>query len=75
MKEAKILLSSRNITRSSKQASKQNNADSKMYSENDILHRFWQTGSYEKHPVHGAAAEGGLSDDGGRSFRSSVYPF
>lgn len=32
--------------------------------ENDILHRFWQTGTYEKHPVRGAAAEGGLREDG-----------
>ncbi len=28
--------------------------------ENDILHRFLQTGTYEKNPVHGAAAAGGL---------------
>jgi threonine synthase len=32
--------------------------------ENDILHRFWQTGSYEKHAIHGAAAEGGIEEDG-----------
>lgn len=32
--------------------------------ENDILHRFWQTGAYEKNPVHGSAAEGGFVEDG-----------
>ncbi|CAO1598624.1 threonine synthase [Xanthoria calcicola] len=32
--------------------------------ENDILHRFLQTGTYEKKPVHGAAAAGGLGEDG-----------
>ncbi|KAL9023776.1 MAG: hypothetical protein Q9180_008113, partial [Flavoplaca navasiana] len=32
--------------------------------ENDILHRFLQTGRYEKQPVHGAAAAGGLVEDG-----------
>ncbi|RDL33842.1 Tryptophan synthase beta subunit-like PLP-dependent enzyme [Venustampulla echinocandica] len=32
--------------------------------ENDILHRFWKTGAYEKSAVHGAAAEGGLVEDG-----------
>lgn len=32
--------------------------------ENDILHRFLQTGTYEKKPVHGAAAAGGLVEDG-----------
>ncbi|KAL8976907.1 MAG: hypothetical protein Q9205_007187 [Flavoplaca limonia] len=32
--------------------------------ENDILHRFLQTGTYEKQPVHGAAAAGGLVEDG-----------
>jgi threonine synthase len=26
--------------------------------ENDILHRFWQTGAYEKQGVHSASAEG-----------------
>ncbi|MCJ1248947.1 threonine synthase [Trapelia coarctata] len=32
--------------------------------ENDILDRFWKSGHYEKHPVHGKAAEGGLAADG-----------
>lgn len=32
--------------------------------ENDILDRFWKSGTYEKHPVHGKAAEGGRADDG-----------
>ena len=32
--------------------------------ENDILDRFWRTGQYQKHPVHGKAAEGGLPADG-----------
>lgn len=32
--------------------------------ENDILHRFWQTGTYEKQSVRGAEAEGGLVEDG-----------
>jgi threonine synthase len=27
--------------------------------ENDILYRFWQSGHYEKKPVHGREAEGG----------------
>lgn len=32
--------------------------------ENDILRRFLQTGTYEKQPIHGAAAAGGLVEDG-----------
>lgn len=32
--------------------------------ENDILDRFWKTGRYEKHPVHGQEAQGGLKTDG-----------
>lgn len=32
--------------------------------ENDILDRFWKSGTYEKHPVHGKATEGGCVDDG-----------
>ncbi|KAF2674257.1 tryptophan synthase beta subunit-like PLP-dependent enzyme [Microthyrium microscopicum] len=40
--------------------------------ENDILHRFWQTGAYEKHPVHGAAAEGGLKEDGVKAHEEGV---
>ncbi|KAL8905049.1 MAG: hypothetical protein Q9207_002864 [Kuettlingeria erythrocarpa] len=39
--------------------------------ENDILHRFWQTGAYEKNPVHGPAAEGGFVEDGAKVFFSS----
>ena len=39
---------------------------------NDILHRFWQTGSYEKHPVHGAAANGGFAEDGVKAHTSGV---
>ena len=34
---------------------------------NDILHRFWLTGSYEKHAVYGAAAKGGLAEDGAKA--------
>lgn len=40
--------------------------------ENDILHRFWQTGAYEKHAVHGAAAEGGLVEDGVKAYAEGV---
>lgn len=40
--------------------------------ENDILHRFWQTGVYEKHPVYGAAAEGGLVEDGAKAHSEGV---
>ena len=40
--------------------------------ENDILHRFWHTGTYEKHAVHGAAAEGGLIEDGVKAYASGV---
>lgn len=32
--------------------------------ENDILDRFWKTGTYAKQPVHGNKAEGGLDADG-----------
>ncbi|KAK8216256.1 threonine synthase-like protein [Phyllosticta capitalensis] len=32
--------------------------------ENDILNRFWKFGHYEKKPVHGREAEGGLKEDG-----------
>lgn len=37
-----------------------------------ILHRFWQTGTYEKHPVHGPAAEEGLVEDGGKAHAEGV---
>lgn len=40
--------------------------------ENDILHRFWQTGKYEKHPVYGKEAEGGLAEDGVKAHESGV---
>ncbi|KAK5121828.1 hypothetical protein LTR85_004703 [Meristemomyces frigidus] len=40
--------------------------------ENDILHRFWKTGHYEKKPVHGQEAEGGLEDDGVKAHESGV---
>ncbi|KAL1303733.1 hypothetical protein AAFC00_007078 [Neodothiora populina] len=40
--------------------------------ENDILHRFWQTGYYEKKAVHGRAAEGGFEDDGAKAHSEGV---
>lgn len=40
--------------------------------ENDILHRFWKTGHYEKKPVHGHEAEGGLEEDGVKAHESGV---
>ncbi|KAI6840880.1 threonine synthase [Hortaea werneckii] len=40
--------------------------------ENDILHRFWKTGFYEKMPVHGKEAEGGLVEDGVKAAESGV---
>ena len=40
--------------------------------ENDILHRFVQTGTYEKNPVHGAAAVGGLVQDGATAHSEGV---
>ncbi|KAH8801767.1 tryptophan synthase beta subunit-like PLP-dependent enzyme [Xylogone sp. PMI_703] len=40
--------------------------------ENDILHRFWQTGAYEKHAVHGSEAEGGLVEDGVKAHTEGV---
>lgn len=39
---------------------------------NDILHRFWQTGSYEKHVVHGPAAKGGFGEDGAKAHPEGV---
>ncbi|MCJ1286374.1 threonine synthase [Xylographa opegraphella] len=35
--------------------------------ENDILDRFWKSGWYEKKPVHGEAAKGGLASDGAKA--------
>ena len=40
--------------------------------ENDILHRFLQTGTYEKSPVRGAAAAGGLVQDGATAHPEGV---
>lgn len=40
--------------------------------ENDILDRFWKSGTYEKHPVHGKAAEGGLVTDGVKAHEEGV---
>jgi threonine synthase len=40
--------------------------------ENDILDRFWKSGHYEKHPVHGRAAEGGLAEDGAKAHPTGV---
>ena len=40
--------------------------------ENDILHRFWKTGYYEKKPVHGQEAEGGFEEDGAKAHESGV---
>ena len=39
---------------------------------NDILHRFWRTGYYEKKPVHGREAEGGLEEDGVKAHEEGV---
>ncbi|KAF2482870.1 threonine synthase-like protein [Neohortaea acidophila] len=40
--------------------------------ENDILHRFWKTGHYEKKPVHGQDAEGGIAEDGAKAHEDGV---
>ena len=40
--------------------------------ENDILHRFWQTGWYEKQPVHGKEAGGGIAADGAKAHEEGV---
>ncbi|EON61246.1 threonine synthase [Coniosporium apollinis CBS 100218] len=40
--------------------------------ENDILHRFWRSGHYEKHPVHGREAEGGIVEDGVKAHEEGV---
>lgn len=40
--------------------------------ENDILNRFWQTGWYEKRPVHGKQAEGGIAADGAKAHEDGV---
>ncbi|KAI4180646.1 MAG: hypothetical protein L6R41_007097 [Letrouitia leprolyta] len=40
--------------------------------ENDILHRFWQTGAYQKNPVHDSVAKGGFLEDGAKAHTSGV---
>ena len=40
--------------------------------ENDILDRFWKSGWYEKKPVHGEAAKGGLANDGALAHEDGV---
>ena len=40
--------------------------------ENDILYRFWTTGRYEKHALHGREAEGGIPEDGAKAHPSGV---
>lgn len=40
--------------------------------ENDILHRFWRTGHYEKKPVHGREAAGGIVEDGVKAHEEGV---
>jgi threonine synthase len=40
--------------------------------ENDILHRFWQSGKYEKQPVYGKEAEGGIPEDGVKAHEGGV---
>ncbi len=40
--------------------------------ENDILDRFWRSGQYEKKPVHGQQAKGGLVEDGVKAHESGV---
>lgn len=40
--------------------------------ENDILHRFWRSGYYEKKPVHGRDAEGGFPEDGVKAHEEGV---
>lgn len=40
--------------------------------ENDILTRFWKTGRYEKRPVHGQDATGGITADGVQAHEAGV---
>ncbi|CAK3869974.1 Threonine synthase [Lecanosticta acicola] len=40
--------------------------------ENDILHRFWKSGNYEKQEKHGEDAKGGFADDGAKADPSGV---
>lgn len=40
--------------------------------ENDILHRFWQTGTYSKQPAPPSEAEGGFAQDGVKAHEEGV---
>ncbi|KAI1001831.1 Threonine synthase [Podosphaera aphanis] len=40
--------------------------------ENDILHRFWQTGCYEKKIAHGNQAQNGIVADGAKAHEDGV---
>lgn len=40
--------------------------------ENDILYRFWRSGSYEKEPVYGNEASGGFAEDGVKAHENGV---
>lgn len=40
--------------------------------ENDILHRFWQTGSYSKHTVSGPEQHNGFKEDGAQAHPEGV---
>jgi threonine synthase len=40
--------------------------------ENDILNRFWLTGTYEKHPTHSPSAAEGLAVDGAKAHEDGV---
>jgi threonine synthase len=40
--------------------------------ENDILHRFWQTGSYAKHHAHPEKVPGGFKEDGVKAHEEGV---
>ena len=40
--------------------------------ENDILDRFFKSGSYSKKPVHGEKAEGGIKEDGVKAHEDGV---
>lgn len=40
--------------------------------ENDILHRFWESGHYEKQPVHGREAQTGIPADGAKAHSEGV---
>lgn len=40
--------------------------------ENDILHRFWRSGHYEKKAVHGREADEGIDEDGAKAHEDGV---